>query len=74
MKKKDIKKLEKALQLYIKLEELLEEVAESCCCDDDIMRNGQTTAHQVAQMHRAAVDEKVFLAGKIRAYKELFLE
>ena len=73
MKKKDIKKLEKALQLYIKLEELLEEVAESCCCDD-AMLNGQTTSYQVAQMHRDACYEKNYLSGKIRAYKELFLE
>lgn len=74
MKKKDIKKLEKALELYIKLDDLLGEVAESCYYDDDIMRNGETTAYQVKQMHRAAVDEKIYLAGKIHAYKELFIK
>ena len=74
MKKKDIKKLEKALDHYNKIVELLDDVAISICCDDDIMRNGQTTSYQVAQMHRAAVDEKIYLAGKIHAYKELFIK
>lgn len=74
MKKKDIKKLEKALDHYNKIVELLDDVAISICCDDDAMPNGQTTSYQVAQMHRDACDEKNYLSGKIRAYKELFLE
>lgn len=74
MKKKDIKKLEKALDHYNKIVELLDDVAISICCDDDAMLNGQTTSYQVAQMHRDACYEKNYLSGKIRAYKELFLE
>ena len=74
MKKKDIKKLEKALDHYNKIVELLDDVAISICCDDDTMPNGQTTSYQVAQMHRGAVDEKIYLAGKIHAYKELFIK
>ena len=74
MKKKDIKKLEKALDHYNKIVELLEDVSDSVWSDDDRMPNGETVVYQVAQMHRDAVDETSYLSGKIRAYKELFIK
>ena len=75
MKKTDIKRLEKALEHYDKVVQLLVQAGESIWKSGiDRFPTGESTLTQVNQMARSAIEEKIYLAGKIHAYKELFVK
>lgn len=75
MKKTDIKRLEKALEHYDKVVQLLVQAEESIWKNGtDRFPTGESTLTQVKQMARSAIEEKEYLAGKINAYKELFVK
>lgn len=74
MKKTDIKRLEKALDHYDKVVQLLVQTGESIWKNGtERFPTGESTLTQVNQMAKSAIEEKVYLAGKINAYKELFV-
>ena len=74
MKRIDIVRLERALVRYEEIVEFFSKI------EDSIWENGterfptgESTLTQVKQMARSAIEEKEYLAGKINAYKDLFV-
>lgn len=75
MKKTDLKRLEKALEHYDKVVQLLVQAEESIWKNGtERFSTGESTLTQVKQMARSAIEEKEYLAGKINAYKELYFK
>lgn len=73
MKQSDIKKLEKVAEYYKKIEELLDKVSESVYCQptEYFYKTGQTVYTLINNMHKDAVQHRMYLEGKIKAFQEL---
>jgi len=73
MKQTDIKRLEKAVELYKKIEAVLDKACDSIESQptEYFFRGEQTTSRLVKEMYEAAIRERKYIEGKINAFKEL---
>lgn len=73
MKQTDIKRLEKAVELYKKIEAVLEKACDSIEMQptEYFYRGEQTTYHLVKEMYHTAIMERKYIEGKVNAFKEL---
>ena len=73
MKQADIKRLEKAVELYKKIEVVLDKACDSIDNQprEYFYRGEQTTYHLVKEMFHTAISERKYIEGKINAFKEL---
>ena len=73
MKQADIKRLEKAVELYKKIEAVLEKACDSIEMQptEYFYRGEQTTYHLVKEMYHTAIRERKYIEGKVNAFKEL---
>lgn len=74
MKKTDLKRLEKALEHYDKVVQLLVQAEESIWRGDtEMFPDGVSTLYIVKEFRKNAVNERSMLRHKINAFKELFV-
>lgn len=73
MKQTDIKRLEKVVELYEKIEAVLEKACDSIEMQptEYFYRGEQTTYHLVKEMYHIAIRERKYIEGKANAFKEL---
>ena len=71
MKKSDINKLEKVVDLYCRIETLLDKVRENAYWSDERFNKDKTVSELIAEMHQTAVSERKHIEGKINVFKEM---
>ena len=73
MKQTDIKRLEKAAELYRKIEAVLDKACDSIESQPTEYFYGgeQTTYRLVKEMYESAIRERRYIEGKVNAFKEL---
>jgi len=76
MKQSDIKKLQKAVELYKRIEALLDQVSESAYIQPtEYFNNRGTTVYTITyNMYKEARQNRMYIEGKIKAFRELKIE
>jgi len=76
MKQSDIKKLEKVVELYKKIEALLDQVSESAYIQptEYFNKSGATVYSITYSMYKEARLNRMYIEGKIKAFRELKIE
>jgi len=73
MKQVDIKRLEKVVELYKKIEGILDKATDSLDAQPtEYFFGGDTTTYRlVKDMYSDAIQQRKYIEGKIRAFREL---